>query len=93
MTLVDYNDDGNMDLITGGNQSAIRIRLGVIDANFGQLFQGDGKGNFSYVPQPDSGLSTAGDTKAMQILTVNGELYLLIGISNMAVKSYKLNQQ
>lgn len=93
MTLVDYNDDGNMDLITGGNQSAIRIRLGVIDANFGQLFQGDGKGNFSYVPQPDSGLSTAGDTKAMQIINVNGELYLLIGISNMAVKSYKLNQQ
>ena len=47
MTLVDYNKDGNMDLILGGNQTAIRIRVGAIDANFGQLFAGDGKGHFT----------------------------------------------
>ena len=57
MTLVDYNKDGNMDLILGGNQTAIRIRVGVIDANFGQLFAGDGKGHFTYVPQTKSGLA------------------------------------
>src|SRR5687767_11512874 len=61
LTLIDYNRDGNMDLIVGGNQVATRIRVGVIDANFGQLLEGDGKGNFVYVPQPKSGLSTTGD--------------------------------
>ncbi len=92
MTTVDYNNDGNMDLITGGNQSAIRIRMGVIDANFGQLFQGDGNGNFVYVPQPQSGLSSTGDTKALQMINVQGDSYLLIGINNVGVKTYKLNR-
>lgn len=92
MTLADYNNDGNIDLIAGGNQSAIRIRLGVIDANFGQLFQGDGKGNFTYVPQSESGLSTTGDVKSMQMINIKGEPYLFIGINNMGVKTYKLNK-
>jgi hypothetical protein len=93
MTLVDYNNDGNMDLIVGGNQSAIRIRMGVIDANFGQLFEGDGKGNFVYIPQPKSGLSTTGDAKSLQMINIKGDPYLLIGINNVGVKTYKLNRQ
>ena len=91
MTLADYNKDGNMDLILGGNQTAIRIRVGAIDANFGQVLAGDGKGHFSYVPQPKSGLSTTGDTKSLQLVSIKGDTYLLIGINNVGVKTYKLN--
>lgn len=91
MSLVDYNRDGNMDLIVGGNQSAIRIRVGVIDANFGQLFEGDGKGNFKYIPQPLSGFSLTGDTKSLQVLKIKGETHVLVGTSNVGIKSYKLN--
>jgi hypothetical protein len=39
MSLIDYNKDGHMDLIAAGNQSSIRIRMGVIDANFGCQLQ------------------------------------------------------
>ena len=92
MTLVDYNNDGKMDFITGGNQTSIRIRVGVIDANFGQLFQGDGKGNFEYIPQTKSGISTTGDAKSLQMIDIKGEKYLLIGINNVGVKTYKLNR-
>lgn len=91
MTLIDYNKDGNMDLILGGNQSSIRIRMGVIDANFGQLFEGDGKGNFTYIPQAKSGLTTIGDIKSLQIMNVRDDLYLLIGVNNVGVEAYKLN--
>ena len=91
LTLVDYNKDGNMDLVVGGNQAAIRIRMGVIDANFGQLFEGDGKGHFTYVPQTKSGLSTTGDTKSLQVIDIKGSPYLLIGINNVGIKTYKLN--
>ena len=90
MTLVDCNKDGNMDFIAAGNQSSIRIRMGVIDANFGQLFLGDGKGNFSYVPQAASGFSITGDTKSLQRVAVNGGEYLLIGTNNVGVLTYKL---
>jgi hypothetical protein len=80
-----------MDFIAGGNQTSIRIRIGVIDANFGQLFQGDGKGNFVYVPQSESGLSITGDAKSMQMINIKGIPHLLVGINNVGVKSYKLN--
>jgi hypothetical protein len=93
MTLVDYNHDGNMDVIAAGNQTAIRIRVGIIDANFGQLFEGDGKGNFKYIRQPLSGLSTTGDAKSLQMIDIQGNPFLLIGISNVGVKTYKLNQR
>jgi hypothetical protein len=88
---VDYNKDGNMDIVLAGNQSSIRIRMGVIDANFGQLLQGDGKGNFTYVPQSTSGLSITGDVKSLQMMKVAGEHLLMIGINNVGIASYKLN--
>lgn len=91
MTTVDYNKDGKMDLILAGNQSSIRIRMGVIDANFGQLYEGDGKGNFTHVGQPVSGLRLTGDTKSLQIVSVNGESYLMVGTNNVGVSTYKLN--
>jgi enediyne biosynthesis protein E4 len=92
MAILDYNADGNMDFILGGNQSSIRIRMGVIDANFGQLFEGDGKGNFKYISQEKSGLVSTGDVKSMSVIKVRDEDLLLIGINNVGVQTYKLNQ-
>ena len=91
IALTDYNQDGNMDFILAGNQSSIRIRMGVIDANFGQLFQGDGKGHFQYVPQTRSGLRLTGDTKSLQVIRVQGMPYLLAGVNNVGVEMYRLN--
>ena len=91
MTLLDYNRDGNMDVIIAGNQSSIRIRIGVIDANFGQLYQGDGTGNFSYVRQPESGLRLTGDTRSMEVVQTNGDVLLVVGTNNVGVNTYRLN--
>jgi len=88
--LLDYNKDGNLDFILAGNQRAIRIRLGLMDANYGQLFEGDGKGKFNYVPQSVSGLSNVGDVKSMKVIQINGEEYLLSGVNNVGVRAYKL---
>ena len=91
MTLLDYNKDGNMDLLIGGNQSSIRIRMGVIDANFGQLLEGNGKGAFSYVSQSRSGLKITGDVKSLQLIDIRGVKYLMAGINNYGIENYKLN--
>ena len=48
---IDYNHDGNMDLLLCGNMNQARIRFGKYDANFGMLLKGDGKGHFNYVTQ------------------------------------------
>jgi hypothetical protein len=90
IALMDFNQDGNMDVVLGGNQSSIRIRMGVIDANFGQLLQGDGKGNFKHVSQRESGLTFTGDTKSLKVITIDGERFMLVGVNNVGVETYKL---
>ncbi|WPP53267.1 VCBS repeat-containing protein [Catalinimonas niigatensis] len=92
MTTLDYNQDGHMDLILAGNQSAIRIRMGVMDANYGQLFEGDSKGNFTYIPQAKSGLNLKGDVKSLESIKIKDSTYLLVGINNAGLESYKLMQ-
>jgi hypothetical protein len=90
--VLDYNYDGDLDFILAGNQSAIRIRLGSIDANYGQLYEGNGKGDFKYVPQAESGLSFTGDVKSLKwIRTAAGE-FLLAGINNFGIVAYKRSE-
>jgi hypothetical protein len=86
MCSMDVNKDGKTDLLLFGNNLYNRIRLTQYNANFGQLYFGDGKGNFTYVPQYQSGLSIKGDVRSVAV--VNDEL--LIGINNQSVQSYKL---
>ena len=87
ITAVDYNKDGNKDLLLCGNISQARLRFGKYDANYGLLLQGDGKGGFSYVPQQQSGFNLKGDVRS--VLTVNNKL--LFGINQQSLKAYQIN--
>ena len=89
--IFDYNRDGDLDFVLAGNQSANCVKIGVIDANYGQLFEGDGKGNFKYISQPISGLSITGDVKSLKFLTIRGRRYLLAGINNYGIVTYRMN--
>lgn len=87
----DYNRDGNPDFVLAGNQSANCVKIGVIDASYGQLFEGDGKGNFKYISQPVSGLGMTGDVKSLKFLTIRGRRYLLAGINNYGIVTYRMS--
>ena len=91
--ILDYNKDGNQDFILAGNQSANCVKIGVIDANYGQLFEGDGKGNFKYIAQSVSGLSLTGDVKSLKVLTIKGKRYLFAGINNSGIVTYRMNSK
>jgi enediyne biosynthesis protein E4 len=82
---VDYDKDGNNDLLLCGNINKARLRFGKYDANYGVLLKNDGKGNFSYVNQQQSGLSLRGDVRS--IITINNTL--LFGINQQPLKAYK----
>jgi len=86
----DYNNDGNLDLVLAGNQSYTRLRLGMMDANLGQLYRGDGKGNFQFIPQRESGFSILGDVKSILQLPSQPNL-LYFGINNKGLINYQKN--
>ena len=79
----DYNHDGHQDILLGGNIDQTRIKIGKMDANYGTLLIGDGKGGFQYVPQLESGLSIKGCIRAIQPITTAAKTQmLLIGRNN-----------
>jgi enediyne biosynthesis protein E4 len=91
--ILDYNLDGNLDFIMAGNQNAMCVRLGVMDASYGQLFEGNGKGNFRYIPPAVSGLNMTGDVRSLKVITIKSNRYLFAGISNIGIMTYKLNSK
>ncbi len=85
----DFNKDGHMDLLLLGNKSDNRLKLGSMDANYGCLLTGDGKGGFTYVSQSGSGLSVVGDVKSVLDIKVKQSPYLVIGAFNQPLQVYK----
>ena len=88
----DFNKDGYNDLLLLGNNDYCRLKMGKMDANFGTVLLNDGKGNFNYVPNGETGLLIPGDTKDALVITVNGLRYLLAGVNNSTLLTYKLNR-
>jgi hypothetical protein len=86
ITKLDYDKDGNEDLLLCGNINHARLRFGKYDANYGVLLHNDGKGNFNYVSQQQSGFSLKGDVRS--VLQLNN--LLLFGINQQTLKTYKL---
>ncbi|WP_165748207.1 VCBS repeat-containing protein [Cellulophaga sp. Z1A5H] len=62
---LDYNDDGNLDLLLVGNDFGNEVFIGRYDALNGCLLEGDGKGNFKTIKTSESGFLVSGDAKHM----------------------------
>lgn len=88
VTSLDYDGDGNKDLLLCGNINQSRIRFGKYDANHGVLLKGNGKGAFKYVPESQSGLKLKGDVRS--VLTINNTLF--VGINQQKLRAFKFNQ-
>lgn len=89
ITALDHNQDGNVDILLCGNNSNTKIKIGKSDANYGILLTGNGKGQFNYVKQTESGFALTGDVRSVAQL---GQT-LLFGINQRPVAAYKLNTQ
>ena len=84
----DVNRDGHQDILLGGNTTFDRIRFGNADAGYGTLLLGDGKGDFRFVPQTESGLRIKGDVRSFCFV----DDHLLIGVNRQPLRVYKMNR-
>jgi enediyne biosynthesis protein E4 len=85
ITTIDYDHDGMKDLLLCGNLNKTRLKFGKYDANYGLLLKGDGKGQFTTIPQKLSGLNIQGDVRS--VLAIKNNLFF--GINQQAIKAYK----
>ena len=89
---LDANNDGKKDLLLAGNNSWTRIKFGRYSANHGILLIGDGKGNFSYVSQVNSGLNVRGNVRSILEIKTGDGAKIFFGMNNGPVLSYRLNR-
>jgi hypothetical protein len=90
ITSIDANHDGKKDLLLGGNNTWTRIKFGRYSANHGVLLLGDGKGNFSYVPQFKSGLNIRGNVRGIATIKDKDKMQIIVGINNSKALSLQV---
>jgi len=79
----DLDGDGIPDIYLGGNFYSVIPQIGRYDANYGFLFKGDGRGNFTFIPPAQSGLFVRGQVRDIgQISGKNGNSYILVARNN-----------
>jgi hypothetical protein len=86
MSSLDVNNDGNMDLITGGNLTGTRARTGTLTGNYGLIFLGDGRGGFAALSARESGLKLSRDVRKMGL---SGST-LIVACDNDSVRTFRL---
>ena len=66
--VLDIDNDGNLDIILGGNFYKVKPEVGRYDGSHGLLLKGDGKGGFKPVNTMDSGLFITGQIRDFALI-------------------------
>jgi len=87
----DFDNDGNLDIVLGGNLYSVKPEMGRYDASYGLFLRGDGNGNFRSIPTTQSGLNLKGEIRDLITVNVSGRRYLLAARNNESVLVFKVN--
>ena len=78
----DFNNDGNLDLLMGGNLYRAKPETGIYDGTYGLLLTGDGTGNFAPLSSTESGVSVKGEVRTMKQINYKKKKLVLVGKNN-----------
>ena len=88
--VADYNGDGNLDILLGGNLHHVKPEVGRYDASYGSLLLGDGLGGFQNIPTKLSGFHLNGEIRDfMEVKTKTGEI-LVVARNNSPLQVFKV---
>ncbi len=88
---MDLNNDGYLDLVLGGNQFGFLPQFERLDANLGDVFMNDGKGEFIFQDAPKTGLKLRGEVRDIAEIKGRKNRYLLFLQNNEYPLLYKVN--
>ncbi len=89
----DFNRDGNLDLLLGGNLYHVKPEVGRYDASYGNFLAGDGHGNFSVVPPTQSGFRLNGEIRDIQVIQSPDGTLLVVARSNDPLQLFRIQEQ
>ncbi len=92
MASADVNKDGLPDIIMGGNESYVRVRLGHNSSSRGMVFLNKGKGNFEYLSNQKSGIVLRGDVREIKTIAGPAQTTLLVGSVGNPIQSFVIKK-
>jgi hypothetical protein len=79
----DFDGDGHVDLLVGGNLFGVTPALGRFDASYGLVLRGRGDGQFEPVDMEQSGVEIEGQVRRIRPLrSANGERLIVVARNN-----------
>jgi enediyne biosynthesis protein E4 len=86
----DYNNDGKLDILLGGNLYSVKPEVGRYDASYGSFLLGDGRGGFTNIPAGQSGFHLDGEIRNMkEVISPTGRI-VVIARSNGPLQVFKV---
>ncbi|MBS1737059.1 MAG: VCBS repeat-containing protein, partial [Bacteroidetes bacterium] len=87
---IDVNNDGKIDLVSGGNQFGLLPQFEKLDASFGDILINDGNGNFTWEPSIKTGFSMRGEMRDIVKIINSKGVHLLFLQNNEYPQLYRL---
>lgn len=89
--LLDVDGNGALDILMAGNDYGMEVETGPYDAGNGVLLLNDGKGNFSYLPNRNSGFWASMDVRHLaSIRLAQGKTGILVANNNNLLQLFGL---
>ncbi len=90
--IADFDGDGLLDILTGGNFFESKPEMGRYDASYGTVLKGDGKGNFKSIDFKTSGLKLRGQVRDIVAVTVGNQKKWLVAQNNDKIRAFSLKK-
>lgn len=85
----DFDKDGVIDLVLGGNLYNVKPEIGSYDASYGQFLKGTRNGDFTVYSMGESGLFLDGEIRDFKIINYKNNDLLLVSKNNSTVDFYQ----
>ena len=91
MILNDFDLDGFLDIVLGGNFNSVRPLYGKYEASYGWFLKGKGKGDFDVQYPVESGIYIRGELNTIKKFRINQRDFIIGGVNDNAIVVLEFN--
>jgi hypothetical protein len=82
LLISDFNKDGHLDILMGGNQSRAKPETGIYQGSYGLFLKGLGNGSFRAQKQKESGICLNGEIRSLTSIRIKNKSNIIVGKNN-----------